>query len=132
MIQKTSELEGFVVFANVQKVLRLTVSTGSMRISVDAAREIGDPQYINIFFDDNKKRMAIKAATKSMENVFRITNTKVNNMAIIRDKILKLLEMELVPAGSALRFIGSKTSSGYIIFDLTKSQQIQFSRKAEK
>ena len=115
----TDPLAGFVLFPNVKEVVQMSIGRGYIRISSDAIRLIGDPHFLNVFFDEPGKRMAVKAADDKMPNTFGMgKNTGLNKCAALLEKVLQVAETEWHP-GEVIRFDGVKYSD-YVIFDLSK------------
>lgn len=122
----TDPLKGFVLFENTSEIIRLSIGRGYIRISADAIRMIGDPNAINVFFDEPGKRIAVKAADSKMPNTFIMgKNTGLNKCAVLLEKILAVAEIEWHP-GEVIRFNGQKCLDDYIIFDLSKSKTTKF------
>ena len=121
----TDPLAGFVLFPNVKEVVQMSIGRGYIRISSDAIRLIGNPEFLNVFFDESGKRMAVKAATEKMPNVFGMgKNTGLNKCAALLEKVLKVAETEWHP-GEVIRFDGVKYEN-YVIFDLSKSKTVRY------
>lgn len=121
-----SPLEGFVLFPNEREVIQLSIGRGYIRISSDAIRLIGDPSFINVFFDETGRRMAVKAATDKMPNTFGMgKNTGLNKCAMLIEKILTVAETEWHPS-EVIRFNGRKYGDDYVIFDLSKSKVTKY------
>ena len=122
----TDPLAGFVLFKNTPEVIQLTIGRGYVRISNDALRLIGDPEAINVFFDEPNKRMAVKAATDKMPNVFKMNKRSgLGKCSTLLEEILRVSEVEWHP-GEVIRFSGRKYSSDYVIFDLAKSKIVKY------
>ena len=122
----TDPLAGFVLFKNTPEIVQLSIGRGYIRISADAIRMIGDPNAINVFFDDNTKRMAVKAADSNMPNTFIMgKNTGLNKCAVLLEKIRQISGVEWHP-GEVIRFNGQKYGSDYVIFDLSKSKTVRY------
>lgn len=121
----TDPLAGFVLFPNAKEVIQFSVGRGYVRLSSDAIRLIGDPSYINVFFDEPGKRMAVKAATEKMPNVFGTGKSAgLNKCATLIEKILAVAETEWHP-GEVIRFNGVKYSD-YVIYDLSKPKVTRY------
>ena len=121
----TDPLAGLVLFQNVKEVIQIAIGRGYVRISSDAIRLIWDPSFINVFFDESGKRMAVKAATEKMPNVFGTgKNTGLNKCGILMEKILEVAEVEWHP-GEVIRFNGVKYSD-YVIYDLSKPKVTKY------
>lgn len=119
-------LDGFVLYKNEKETVKLTVGKDYVRVSSDALRMIGDPDYINIFFDEQRQRMAVKASDKTMPNTFAVTSTYgVCKCGSLRNRILEIADLELYP-GEVVRFSGSKCSQDYVIFNLKKGKVTKF------
>ena len=88
----TDPLKGFVLFENTSEIIQLSIGRGYIRISADAIRMIGDPNAINVFFDEPGKRIAVKAADSKMPNTFIMRkNTGLNKCAVLLEKIREIL-----------------------------------------
>lgn len=121
----TDPLAGFVLFHNVSEVIQLTIGRGYVRVSSDALRLIDNPTHINVFFDENTKRLAIKAADRKMQNTFVTANkTGLNKSSALLQKIIEVSEVKWHP-GEVIRFTGQKYSD-YVIFDLSKSKVVKY------
>ena len=126
-----SPLEGFVLFKNTPEVVQLTVGRGYVRVSSDALRQIGDPECINIFFDESGKRMAVKAADSRMSNIFVVgKNTGLNKCADLNHRILEIAGIEWHP-GEVIRFNGQKYEE-YVIFSLAKAKITKYDNHVSK
>lgn len=126
-----SPLEGFVLFKNTPEVVQLTVGRGYVRVSSDAMRQIGDPECINIFFDESGKRMAVKAADSRMPNIFVVgKNTGLNRCADLNHRILEIAGIEWHP-GEVIRFNGQKYEE-YVIFSLAKAKITKYDNHVSK
>ena len=119
-------LEGFVLFrSNVDRVT-LSLSNSQVRVSCDALRLIGSPSYVNVFFDDVRKRMAIKAADEKTPNAFPINKTGLGSPDALRGHLLEILGTVSLKAGSMIRFPGWKLSNAdYVIFDLAQPRKVE-------
>ena len=127
----TDPLAGLVLFQNVKEVIQIAIGRGYVRISSDAIRLIGDPSFINVFFDESGKRMAVKAATEKMPNVFAVgKHTGLNKCGVILEKIIQVAGVEWHP-GEVIRFNGQKYSD-YVIFDLSKSKTVRYDDHTSK
>lgn len=122
----TDPLAGFVLFPNEREVIQLSIGRGYIRISSDAIRMIGDPSWINVFFDEPGKRMAVKAATDKMPNTFGMgKNTGLAKCTALLEKIIEISGVEWHP-GEVIRFNGRKYGDDYVIFDLSKSKVTKY------
>ena len=119
-------LDGFVLYKNEKETVKLTVGKDYVRVSSDALRMIGEPEYINIFFDETSRRMAVKASDSSMPNVFVVTTAYgISRCAVLREKILEIADIEWKP-GQVIRFNGQKCNHDYVIFDLKRAKITKF------
>lgn len=120
-----SELDGFVLFQNDTAEIRLTISTNSLRISSASLQLIGDPKHINIFFDDNHRRLAIHAAEKTTPNAFGLRKAGLSTPAAVIEHVLGLLGRGPIEPGETLRFRGKKCSD-YVIYDLAHPRSAKY------
>ena len=122
----TDPLVGFVLFKNTPEVIQLTIGRGYIRISADAIRMIGDPNAINVFFDEPGRRMAVKASDASMPNTFAMgKSTGLNKCAVLLEQIRRISDVEY-HRGEIIRFSGQKYGTDYVIFDLSKPKVVKF------
>ena len=127
-----SELDGFVLFANDTAEIRLSISSNSLRVSVAALDLIGSPKYLNIFFDDNRKRLAIKSAEKTTPNAFGLRKAGLARPAAVIEHVLQLLGRGPIEPGETLRFLGKKCGSDYVVFDLGHARRMMCNADASR
>jgi len=126
MIESSDPLDGFLLYKNESLSILMTLGREYVRINSDALRVIGYPEYINIFFDERRKRMAIKASESTMDNAFEVsTSYGIRKCKNLWDKILDVAEMEWHP-GEIIRFKGQKYGDDFIVFKLEKGKTIKF------
>lgn len=129
MTDLMKELDGFVVFEPLGGYAGgtcfLTVTEKFARPSLTALRQMGDPKYIVVFFDERRKRVMLMAAEKKMANTFRVlwgSDGKENGVCSkqLCEKILRLAGAEPKPGMKSLRFPGHKVegADGKVIFEL--------------
>lgn len=87
-----NELEGFVLYRprNLGTYSAyISVSSKYIRISSLALESLGAPEYVLCFTDEKKRRLMIKKADKSMENIIQlraVVNTKDTRRSAIWSK----------------------------------------------
>ena len=117
-------LEGFVLFKNDTGRLTLSVSNSAVRVSQNALNLIGNPSHVNVFFDEMRKRMAIKAADEKTPNAFPVIKAGLGCHDCLRGQILEIIGKDRIPEGWLIRFVGSKhPTADYIIFDLAQPRR---------
>ena len=122
-----SDLEGFVLFTGKKTgydpTIALTVGSTFVRMTDGALRVCGDPEFVNVFFDECGMRMMIKKAEKNMRNVFPSKNGLIKSNAV-RNFLLALISVE-AKTGMKIRFEGHNPHAQHtVIFDLSKYRDI--------
>ena len=94
--EQMSELDGFVVYKpDDYKPIYIAAGGKQIRISAEAYRRLGGPEWVNVFFDEVHKRVMIKAAEAGFENVVHCTcHSSGRNMSIcyrnLTDKLIAM------------------------------------------
>lgn len=131
MSERTDPLSGFVLYKNEKEMIQVTIGKSYVRLSSDALRVVGNPDFVNIFFDDMNQRMAVKASDASMPNVFDVTpSSGIRKCGPLLDKILSISEQEQ-RSGEVIRFPGQKYGD-YVIFDLKRPKKVNFDLHIQK
>lgn len=116
-----SELDGFVLLKPHCKShpISLNIAPAHMYTSISrgALAELGCPTYCNIFVDENKKRVMIKAAEEGYQNTYHLVQNKKKRTARINNKNLavtlgKLFTGTVIP--------GHVAGDGIVIFQEEK------------
>ena len=130
-METKNELTGFVVYEPRKfrsNGIAFSVNNRTLRFTTEAVTKIGAPDYVNIFFDDTKKRMLVTAAKKDYKNVFQLR--KPSNRLSVRSAIFcaalcvqvqRLAGIE--DREKLVSFKGRVYSPTQLIFDLSKHQE---------
>ena len=117
--------DGFVLFTACKGIaLDHTIGaviTGdrNMRLTDGAISLLGNPEYVNVFFDEPGKRMMIRKAEKDMPNIFRIQAKSFQCLGVIQH--IHFIAGTNTKPGLAVRFEGiDPKASGCVIIDLNK------------
>ena len=111
-----SELDGFVVYRlDEGKGMYISASPKQVRISAEAYRRLGSPEYVNAFFDESKKRVMLKKADKRYQNAMHcICHSAGRNMSVcyrgFADKVMAMF-------GTKMRIHGHQVGDDAMIFD---------------
>lgn len=109
-----SELSGFTVFeTELRHRIHLSVRKRSIGISVDACNVIGS-DWVNVFFDERKRRCMIKRAEPGYRNVLKISDNgdsgHVINSVGVSDVLRKMF-------GDGAKVPGHEAGEGIVIFE---------------
>lgn len=131
MIPPTDELKGFALLKNPSKETILLSIGSVVQINKAGLSAIGDPVYVNLFFDAFGKRMMVKKAKKGEENVFRVTeNAGLTNYGLIKTTILQIIEKDKFPGQTVVSYLGHKVKdTDCLIFDLGTVHMMRDIRK---
>ena len=120
-----NELKGFVLFQSARAndfSVGIIVGNNGMRLTAGAFRQRGSPEYINVFFDENTKRMMIKKADKRMANIYKVNSSKNITSSSVKAYLLHVAELERL--NEVIRFDGHNPNvPDTVIFDLNKYQK---------
>ena len=111
-----NELDGFVVYKpDDVKGVFISASPKQIRISAEAYRRLGKPEWVNVFFDEAHKRVMIKAAEPDYPNVVHCTAHSLGkNMSMCyRDLSEKVIDM----FGKQTQVHGHQVGEDTLIFD---------------
>ena len=122
-----SELDGFVVVKRNAKQIRneisIRVDGGMVRFSAKAMRVLGNPTYINIFFDERQKRMLIVNSAVENENTFKLVGGgKCDHSKCINSDRLVRLVRNVAEVNDYANYLGHLVDGcdDKVIFDLSK------------
>lgn len=111
-----SELDGFLVYKpDDVKGVYISASPKQIRISAEAYRRLGRPEWVNVFFDDLHSRVMIRKADPDWKNVVHCTcHSRGRNMSMCyRDLADRVLTM----FGREMRIHGHQAGEDTLIFD---------------
>jgi len=125
-----NDLEGFVLFeirsglaADLSVSVILTVNY--LRLTTTAFRQLGSPEFVNVFFDEHGKRMMLKKADKRNQNIVKVDQkTKSISSVSLRMMIQKISGVE-ASGGHRFRLDGyNPHCNDTVIFDLAKPREV--------
>ncbi len=121
MIPPTDELKGFVLLENPSRSAVILSVGNTMLINRAGLEAIGNPKFVNIFFDECGMRMMVKKANPKDENVFRVAKSGLSDQSVIKRRILEITNKEEFPERTVVSYLGHKVkSSDSLIFDLSR------------
>ena len=114
-----SELDGFVIYKPKHgDKIHITVRRRCVGITRSAVDKLGDGvQYINVFFDDNKRRVMIKRAEEGFENTLKICANGTSGLTINSVLIAEKLRGWF---GKDAQIPGHEAGDGILIFEVER------------
>ena len=135
--QKKSDLDGFVLFTETKGTtydlsVAVIMSKSNIRLTGGAKKLLEGAAYVNIFFDESGKRMMLRKAEKGNANIFRL-NAGQNLLSLaVRKQIRAITGISNIPVWSGVRFEGYQPVPNSVIFDLSKSTVVNFTKGKKK
>ena len=136
-IPKKNDLDGFVLFTETKGTsfdtsVAVIVTESNARLTQGAAKCLNGAEYINIFFDESGRRMMLRKAEKTNANIFRLNGGKNLLSIAVRKQIRTIAGIADIASWSGIRFEGYQPTPSAVIFDLSKSTIVQFSKGKKK
>ena len=110
-----SELDGFVVYRPSEMPVYIAAHDKYIGVSAGAYAEIGMPDCVNVFLDECGKRIMIKVAEESYENVMKVIAHTAGRNHVICNKKLTVKVREMYGRNTHIK--GHLVSDGCMIFD---------------
>lgn len=110
----TKELEGFTLFKPpLKNEIHISIRKRCIGISIDACEALGS-KWINVFFDERKKRMMVKRAEEGYKNTLKISDNGESGRTINSAGVCETLKRMF---GDRAKIGGHVAGDGIIIFD---------------
>lgn len=111
-----TELEGFELFKpGKDETLFITTNFSKIMMCKEVFQVLGKPEYVNVFLDEVKQRIMIKAAEKDYENAIRVIEYKSKKSKHFCSKKLATIISNWY--GKSQRVYGHVAGNNLIIFD---------------
>ena len=109
-----NELSGFTVFEPMSRTdIHLSVRKRTIGITASACKALGS-EYVNVFFDERKKRCMLKRAEPTYRNVLRIYSNGKSGRVINNAGVSQTLRRWF---GEDARVPGHIAGDGIVIFE---------------
>ena len=114
-----SELDGFVLYKPKPgiKNIHISIRKRGIGITQTAVEALGGSEYINVFFDDHRRRVMLKHAEADYPNIIRIRNYARSGLMINN---LGIAEKLRTWYGPDARILGHVAGDGILIFEEEK------------
>ena len=109
-----SELDGFVVYRPDEKPIYISSHDKYISLSAGAFKALGEPECVNVFIDEIKHRIMIKAAEKDFENVMSIIEHSSGRNRVICNKKLAAVAVRFF--GRGVHTMGHAAGDNCVIF----------------
>lgn len=110
-----SELDGFVVYKPNEAPCFISAHDKSITVSSGAFKALGSPEWANVFLDECRQRVMIKAAEPQFKNVLKMVEHSAGKNRVICNRELTVLLHDMFGRGSHI--MGHLVADGCMIFD---------------
>ena len=110
-----SELDGFVVYRPKDLPCFISAHDKQITVSSGAFKVMGSPEYVNVFLDECRQRIMIKAAEPKFENVLKMVEHSAGRNRVICSRPLTETVREMFGRGAHI--MGHLVGDGCMIFD---------------